>query len=96
MKKVENKLFVLNKKIGNKGFFKIKQDKIKELTTTRNNLIEDIIKQYNELDKIAIYETIEKFINNQTSYLDILKIVCFNYSYLINLYKDNKEDITEE
>lgn len=94
--KNENKLFALNKKIENKGIFKIKQDKIKELITTRNNLIEDIIKQYSELDKIAIYETVEKFINNQTSYLDILKIVCFNFSYLVNLYKDNKEDITEE
>ena len=94
--KNENKLFALNKKIENKGIFKIKQDKIKELITTRNNLIEDIIKQYSVLDKIAIYETVEKFINNQTSYLDILKIVCFNFSYLVNLYKDNKEDITEE
>ena len=25
-----------------------------------------------------------------------MKIVCFNFSYLVNLYKDNKEDITEE
>lgn len=92
--KDESKLFALNKKIENKGLFKLKDNKIKELVVVRNNLINDIINKYNELDESAIYDVISRNIDNQTSYIDILKMVCFNFSYLMKVYKSKSEDIT--
>lgn len=92
--KDESKLFALNKKIENKGLFKLKDNKIKELVVVRNNLINDVINKYNELDESAIYDVISRNIDNQTSYIDILKMVCFNFSYLMKVYKSKNEDIT--
>ncbi len=92
--KLESKLFSLNKKIENKGLFKLKDDKLKELIVNRNNLINDIITKYNELEDNSIYEIILKNIDNQTSYIDILKMICFNFSYLMKVYKTKNEDIS--
>lgn len=92
--KDESKLFALNKKIENKGLFKLKDNKIKELVVVRNNLINDIINKYTELDESAIYDVISRNIDNQTSYIDILKMICFNFSYLMKVYKSKNEDIT--
>lgn len=94
--KDEDKLFNLNKKIENKGLFKLKESKIKELVVVRNNLINDIISKYNELDDSVIYDIILRNIDNQTSYMDILKMVCFNFSYLMKVYKSKNDDITLE
>lgn len=94
--KDEDKLFNLNKKIENKGLFKLKESKIKELVVVRNNLINDIISKYNELDDSVIYDIILRNIYNQTSYIDILKMVCFNFSYLMRVYKSKNDDITLE
>ena len=52
--------------------------------------------KYNELDDSVIYDIILRNIDNQTSYIDILKMVCFNFPYLMKVYKSKNDDITLE
>ena len=95
--KKEKELFGINKKLNKtQGLFKLNDNKLKEYKIKAASLIDEIIKMYHELDDIQIHDVIFKYINNESSYLDILKVVCFNYCYLSKLYKRDNEDIKLE
>ena len=94
--KKESEVFKIDKKLNSTGLFKVNEKKAKELKLKRNNLVGELNTLYDELDSCIIGESIYNHMTNETSILDALKIVCFNFNYLMKLLKEQNEDITIE
>lgn len=96
IKKDESKLFKYNKDISNKGLFKKNVSQINKIKLNRNTLIDQIALKYEELDDLKIKDLIYKYINDETSYLDVIRIASYDFNYLIKLFKDNIQNLDLE
>ena len=94
--KKEKTLFALNKKLNKKGLFKLNKTKMADTKLQRNNLIIELGNDYKELDDLKIKETINKYISNETTYYDVLKLTTYNFNYFIKLLAKENEEITLE
>ena len=92
--KKESTVFGLNKKMNKTGIFKLSKEKIADTKLERNNIIAEIIKDYDELDELKIKECIFKYVDNETSCFDMLKLASYNYDYFVELLKRDNPDIT--
>ena len=94
--KKEKNLFSLNKKLNKKGLFKLNKTKTADVKLQRNNLITELANDYLELDDLKIKETINKYVTNETSYYDALKLTSYNFVYFVKLLSKENEEITLE
>lgn len=94
--KKEANVFSIDKKLNSTGLFKVNEKKSKELKLKRNNLVGELKTLYEELDSCTIGEAIYQHMTNETSILDALKIVCFNFNYLMKLLREQNEEISIE
>ncbi len=92
--KKENTVIGLNKKIHKTGFFKLSKEKLADTKLERNNIISELIKDYEELDSLKIKDSIYKYVDNETSCFDMLKLASYNYDYFVELLKKENEDIS--
>lgn len=94
--KEEGNLFSLNKKLHKKGLFKPNKQKLAEAKFNRDKSIETLITMYNELDELAIKESIKNYFSTETSYYDALKFTTYNFTYFVKLLekKDGEVDLT--
>ena len=62
----------------------------------RNKIFEELVKDYDELDELKIKETINLYVNSETNCYDVLKLVTYNFNYLVKLLKQENEEVTIE
>lgn len=93
IQKDESKLFKFNKDINNKGLFKKSNNQLNKIKLDRNTLIEDIYDKYKELDSLKIKDLIFKYISDETTYLDVIRIASYDFNYLVKLFKDNIQNL---
>lgn len=89
IKKSEGKLFKLNKSINKSGLFKKSNNQLGRIKLDRNNLIDEIHNGYKELDSLRIKDLIYKYVNDDTSFLDVIRIASYDFNYFISLLKEN-------
>ena len=96
IQKKEAQIVGLNKKMNNPlfGFIKLSKEKIADAKLERNNLISEVIKDYEELDSLMIKDTIYKYVDNETSCFDMLKLASYNYDYFVSILKKDNPDIS--
>ena len=94
--KKEKTIFGLNKKINCTGFFKPSAQKIIALETEKYKLLDEIVKDYDELDTLKIKDTIYNYVNEETNYYDLFKLTTYNFNYFVELLKKENSDITTE
>lgn len=94
--KKESTIISLNKKMNNPmfGFLKLSKEKMADTKLERNNIIAELIKDYEELDSLMIKDTIYKYVDNETSCFDMLKLASYNYDYFVDIVKRNNPDIS--
>ena len=92
----EKNLFKINKKIENKGLFKLNKNKIADQKLMRNSIIKELVTDYETLDELKIKDTISKYVTNETNYYDILKFTSYNFCYFIKLLEKQNEEINIE
>lgn len=96
IEKKESSVASLNKKMNNPmfGFLKLSKEKMADAKLERNNIITELINDYEELDSLMIKDTIYKYVDNETSCFDMLKLASYNYDYFVSILKKNDPDIT--
>lgn len=94
--KKEKNLFALNKKINNTGFFKLNSVKLADAKLERNKLFDELVKDYEELDGLKIKETINLYVTSESNCYDVLKLVTYNFCYLVKLLEKENEELTIE
>lgn len=92
--KKEKTILGMNKKINKTGFFKPSAQKIIEIETEKYKLLEELIKDYEEIDSLKIKDTIFKYVNEETNYYDIFKLASYNFCYFVDLLKKSNAEIT--
>lgn len=90
--KKEKELLKLNKKINSK----FSKKNLNEIKLKRNTCINELYILYRELDSLKIQEYIYKYVNDDTSYLDLLKLASCDFNYLISLFKKQDNDLTHD
>src|SRR5574344_37554 len=81
--------------------------KMKEKNPSEKNKIDDLLNQtetmvialkekYNELDNLKFNDQILNLLNNNSTYLDVLKLAQANYSYVTTLMQKNEPELTED
>ncbi len=94
IKKVEKKIFGLNKKLKTTSvLFAKDKGNIKLL---RDNNIDVVYDLYRELDELSIKDIIYNYIDDDTSYADVLKIAALNFPYFVKTYKSIKDGVTAD
>ena len=88
----EKEMYGLNKKIAKTGFFRLKGDKLSEAKQRKNQLMNELVADYAELDTLKIKDTIYKYVNNDTNYYDLLKFATYNFNYFASLIKTQNEE----
>ena len=83
-----------NKKINKTGFFRLSKEKLADTKLERNKVIAELINDYEELDSLKIKDTIYKYVDNETSCFDMLKLASYNYDYFVELLKKDNPDIS--
>lgn len=96
IEKKESTVNSLNRKMNNPmfGFLKLSKEKMADAKLERNNIIAELIKDYEELDSLIIKDMIYKYVDNETSCFDMLKLASYNYKYFVDLLKKNNPDIS--
>ena len=94
IEKKEDNVISLNKKMNKTGFFRLSKEKLADAKLERNNTITELIKDYEELDSLMIKDSIYKYVDNETSCFDMLKLASYNYDYFVNILKKNNENIS--
>ncbi len=92
----EKALFGLNSKINKKGLFKPSKSAVANSKIERNKIIENLRVLYGELDDLKIKEFINKYVNPENNYFEILKFITYNFYYFVNLLKMNNDDVSVE
>lgn len=93
IEKEEKNLFSLNKKINKKGLFKPNKQKLADAKYNRDKSIEALITLYNELDELAIKETIKNHFSTESTYYDVLKFTTYNFNYFASLIEKRDGEI---
>lgn len=78
--KLEKTLIKLSKKS-----LKLKDEKLDEAKLKSDNLVNEIYEKYRELDDLFVKDDIFNYINDQNSWLDILRVVVNNFNYMENI-----------
>ena len=76
------------------GLFRLSKEKLADCKLERNNIIAELIKDYEELDSMKIKDIIFKYVDNETSCFDMLKLASYNYDYFVELLKRENESIS--
>lgn len=92
--KLNNKLLVIYSKINDKSNKRMLK-KYNNLFNKANNVINEIISNYNNYDEVLINNDIINKLNDDSTYYDVFKLFEDNYSYLVNLIKDNNGNYEE-
>lgn len=88
--KKEKELFKLNKVINKTGFL-AKKDVSNE-KNKRTTCISELYDLYKELDELEIKDIIFKYVDDNTTYDEILKLASINFNYIYNFNKNNNEE----
>ena len=94
--KVEGTIISLTKKINKTGLFKLKEGKLADSKVERTKQFNDLTNLYKELDELKFKETINKYVNNDTNYYDVLKLTSYNFNYFIKLLEDRGLEVNVE
>lgn len=94
--KKEGQLFSLNKKIMSTGFFKVKEDKLPALNLKINNLVSELIVNYEELDDLRTHKMIYNELNDQSSLYDILLLVVNDFNFIESVLKEQNDKVTTQ
>ena len=92
--KKESMVIGFNKKMNKTGFFRLSKEKLADTKLERNKVIAELINDYEELDSLKIKDTIYKYVDNETSCFDMLKLASYNYDYFVELLKKDNPDIS--
>lgn len=101
IKNLEKDLFKLNKKINkiSKKFLlnsKKKEEQIAKINIQINILISSIKVKYEELEKFRINDWVLNKLEDKSTYRDALLLAVCNYNYMIDLLKQQNENLTLE
>ena len=94
--KIEKTIFGLTKKINKTGLFRLKGNKLADAKVERIKQFDDLANLYKELDELKIKETINKYVNNDTNYFDVLKLTSYNFNYFITLLEKHEIEVNIE
>ena len=94
--KKEKTILGYNKKINSTGLFKPNAQKIILLETEKYKLLDEIVKDYEELDSLKIKDTVFNYVTEETNYYDLFKLTTYNFNYFVELLKKQNSDITTE
>ena len=94
--KKEKTIIGYNKKINSTGIFKPNAQKIIAIETEKYKLLDEIVKDYEELDSLKIKDTIYNYVTEETNYYDLFKLTTYNFNYFVTLLKRENNDITTE
>ena len=96
--KQNTKIYLLgyNKKINSTDLFKPNAQKIILLETEKYKLLDEIVKDYEELDSLKIKDTVFNYVTEETNYYDLFKLTTYNFNYFVELLKKQNSDITTE
>ena len=94
IEKKESTVDSLNNKMKRTGLFRLSKEKLADAKLERNNIIAELINDYEELDSLIIKDAIYKYLDNESSCFDMLKLASYNYNYFVDLLRKNNPDIS--
>lgn len=103
IRKLEKKLFNINRKIDKKEkhlslilkIFKSK-NKLEKNNEDFEVKIKDLKQEYRELEKNKVNSIIKRVLNNNSTMYDLLKLTTYFFSFLVDLVIDEFEDATQD